>query len=341
MSVVNLSSSRILPDNELERVVQLAVTLSGRLNRAPFPEIGLAIAEALEEVASATRTDGCRLIEFTETGSMARTHVPRRNAGEQASEPAALESDLVERLGRGEPVAITRPDQRPFSVLGIPASIGGQVVCALVHRQRQDPAALAAAARRTAATAVRDPRRRRCSAAATSTALRANVHDDRTAERPARGGQRVPEGRDQDLSRLRRHRRRERRPSAGADARWRRSRRPIRTCCCSARPARARSCSRGRCTSAAGAMRVRWCASTARRCRRRWSRASCSATRKAPSPARSARGRDASSSPTAARSSWTKSAISRRRSRSSSSACCRKGNSSGSDRRAPSASTCA
>ena len=48
MSVVNLSSSRILPDNELERVVQLAVTLSGRLNRAPFPEIGLAIAEALE-----------------------------------------------------------------------------------------------------------------------------------------------------------------------------------------------------------------------------------------------------------------------------------------------------
>ena len=146
MSVINLSSSRILPDNELERVVQLAVILSGRLNRAPFPEIGLAIADALEEVASATRADGCRLIEFNESGSIARTHLPRPKAAEEPSDPAALDREILERLGRGELVTITRADQRPYSVLGIPASVGGQVVCALVldcvQLQRRWPQAL-------------------------------------------------------------------------------------------------------------------------------------------------------------------------------------------------------
>ena len=57
---------------------------------------------------------------------------------------------------------------------------------------------------------------------------------------------------------------------------------------------------------------VHWFASTARRFRRRWSRASCSAMKRARSRAPWRCGRGASSWPTAARSSSTKSAIWRR-----------------------------
>ena len=115
---------------------------------------------------------------------------------------------------------------------------------------------------------------------------------------------------------------------------WRRWRRPTRPCCCSGRPAPARSCSRARSTSAA--------AGTRRAARARQLRgAAADAGRERAVRPREGRvhrrgracGRAASSWPTAARSSSTRSATCRRRCRSSSCACCRRASSSGSARR--------
>ena len=75
MSVVSMPAARIAPESELEQIVQLAVTLSGRMARLHLDNIGAAIAEALGQIARATRVDGCQLLEFTESGSVARTHL--------------------------------------------------------------------------------------------------------------------------------------------------------------------------------------------------------------------------------------------------------------------------
>jgi formate hydrogenlyase transcriptional activator len=128
MPVVSLPAPMVVPENELDRVVQLAVTLSGRLTRADLPDIAPAIADALADVAAATRADSCRLVEFTGSGSLAGTHLPRSAGADQT----ALDDGLLDRLGSGELVAVTRAAPRPFSLLGVPASVGGHVVCALV-----------------------------------------------------------------------------------------------------------------------------------------------------------------------------------------------------------------
>ena len=100
MSVVNLSSSRTLPDMEIEHVAQLAVTFSRRLTRANLEDIAPAIAEALEHIAAATRVDACQLVEFTESGSVARAHVPTKstNASDGQSQTTVPDTWLVERL---------------------------------------------------------------------------------------------------------------------------------------------------------------------------------------------------------------------------------------------------
>ena len=54
MSVVSLSSSRTFPESELQQIAQLAVAVSGRLAQ-DLENIAPAIAEALEQVAAATR----------------------------------------------------------------------------------------------------------------------------------------------------------------------------------------------------------------------------------------------------------------------------------------------
>ena len=145
MSVLSLSSSRPLPETELEPITQLAVTLSGQLTRVHFDEIAPAIAEALQRVAAATRLQGCQLIEFSELGAVARAHVPM-GADDREQTPMPDEW-LVARLARGELVSIARPEELPReamamgeqpgqaqvgSVLGVPASVAGRVVSALV-----------------------------------------------------------------------------------------------------------------------------------------------------------------------------------------------------------------
>jgi len=145
MSVVSMPAARIAPESELEQIVQLAVTLSGRMARLHLDDIGAAIAEALRQIAWATRVDGCQLLEFSASGSVARTHLPAGSDG--AAHPPFQEAWLVARLSRGEAVAISRPEERPHdatathdsprrqaacSILGVPAFVAGQVVCALV-----------------------------------------------------------------------------------------------------------------------------------------------------------------------------------------------------------------
>jgi formate hydrogenlyase transcriptional activator len=149
MSILSMSSSRPLPEHELEHITQLAVTLSGQLARVHGDDITQAIAEALQRVAVETCVDVCQLIEFSELGAVARTHVPTPAATMDDRQPRTSGSErwLVERLGRGEVVAISRPEDMPqdataarahtrqdavCALLGVPASVAGQSVCALV-----------------------------------------------------------------------------------------------------------------------------------------------------------------------------------------------------------------
>ena len=105
MSVVNLSSSRVLPDSEIEHVAQLAVTFASRLTRATLGDIATTIAEALKQVAAATRVEVCQLVEFTESGSVARVHVPtidervRRGTARRGSGRMARRTPVARRAG--------------------------------------------------------------------------------------------------------------------------------------------------------------------------------------------------------------------------------------------------
>src|SRR5688572_23192140 len=140
MSISNLSSSRNLPDSEIEQVAQLAVAFSRRLTRAPLGEIAPAIAEALEGIAVATRAGACQLVEFTESGSVTRAHFPSKatNSSDRQSQTPVPDAWLVERVMRGEVVAISRPDELPreavaareralasgiCSILGVPGAV--------------------------------------------------------------------------------------------------------------------------------------------------------------------------------------------------------------------------
>jgi transcriptional regulator with GAF, ATPase, and Fis domain len=157
MSVVNLSSARTTSESELEFLAQLATRLSGRLARASGENVAAIIAEALAQVVTATRVPLCRLLEFSDSGVLARTHLPasmgeptRDHDGYQASH----ERWFVDRLSRGEVIAIARPEDLPAeadvarsharrsgacSMLGVPASIAGHVVCALVIDSTRSP----------------------------------------------------------------------------------------------------------------------------------------------------------------------------------------------------------
>ena len=162
MSVLSMSSSRPSPEAELEQITQLAVSLSGQLIRMHVDDINQAIAQALQRVAAETHADSCQLLEFSELGAVARAHVPIRpantnDAREQPArdrEQAPVPDWLVHRLARGEVVAISRPDEfpaeamaarlrarhtGPMSLLGVPASVAGQSVCALVLENARLP----------------------------------------------------------------------------------------------------------------------------------------------------------------------------------------------------------
>ena len=152
MSVLSISSPRLQPEAELEQITQLAVRLSGHLTRVALDDIEPTIAQTLRDIAAATRVDTCQLIEFGELGMVARTYLPTPILGAAAGKrPDVPEAWLVSRLAGGELVVTSRPEDRlldavggrapsdPCSIVGVPAAIAGQVVCALVMETPQAP----------------------------------------------------------------------------------------------------------------------------------------------------------------------------------------------------------
>jgi formate hydrogenlyase transcriptional activator len=149
MSVINIASNN-LPEPDQDALAQLAATVSRRLASVPLDGLQGAMATSLAEIASVIRVEGCRLIEFNESPATPRIHVAAAGPDGSSSrvlQAAEPEDWLVERLWRGDAVTITRPEELPreaiasrersritgpYSILGLPASSGGLVVCALV-----------------------------------------------------------------------------------------------------------------------------------------------------------------------------------------------------------------
>jgi formate hydrogenlyase transcriptional activator len=144
MSVVSISSLRAVPEAELDQFESLAVKLSGLLTRLRVENLVPALGAALDEIALAMCVDSCRLIEFSDDGSLAREHSPTgARAQAEGRNSGRTDGWLIERLTRGEVVAISRPEDFPRdalaarrgglgSVLALPGWVAGQVVCGLV-----------------------------------------------------------------------------------------------------------------------------------------------------------------------------------------------------------------
>ncbi len=147
MSVLNMPSSRSLPEAELERITELAVSLSGQLTRVTFDELEAAIAGGLQHLVLATGADACRLIQFNEGGAVVGAQNTTRIVNLAAEEAPPLDEWLAVRLARGEVVAVSQPEDLPpeakilrqqmdqpwrGALLGVPASVAGRVMCALV-----------------------------------------------------------------------------------------------------------------------------------------------------------------------------------------------------------------
>jgi formate hydrogenlyase transcriptional activator len=149
MPVIAISSSAGKPDVDLGELDRLSVTLAGHLRRQYPDEVAATIASTLGQIAGALRLDSCCLIEFTEGGAVAREHfaATATNAITKPHTRSGSARWVLERVARGEVVAISRAADLPpdalsarehaartglCSVLGVPASIAGQVVCALV-----------------------------------------------------------------------------------------------------------------------------------------------------------------------------------------------------------------
>src|SRR6186713_2013198 len=148
MSVITIPASRTTTDSEMKDIGRLAAELRAHFAAVQPEDVNLAIAEALGAVSVALGVESCRLIEFTDNGTVARVHAP---AGTSTTvigrhRPPAPDGWLVTRLSRGQIVVISRPEELPteavaareaarrtmgYSILGVPAPIAGPTVCAL------------------------------------------------------------------------------------------------------------------------------------------------------------------------------------------------------------------
>ena len=149
MSVSGFSSTRTATDLPIDQVAELAVTYAQRLVRATCSDLPSTIEETLEQLAAALQTDTCQLVEFARSGEVSHIHTPARPSAWATARPApvSVERWLTERLARGEVVTLSRPEELPLeataareqarrtgacAILGVPGSVGGQVMCALV-----------------------------------------------------------------------------------------------------------------------------------------------------------------------------------------------------------------
>ena len=128
---------------DLEPLDRLAVTLAGSLARLSPADAGAAMSVALTQIADAAGVGSCRLIEFTDQGDVLHDYGAIDAPG---SQPRGA-SWLTNRLAKGETVAISDLGEYPDDansarerarrsgvspLLGVPASLAGRVVGALV-----------------------------------------------------------------------------------------------------------------------------------------------------------------------------------------------------------------
>jgi transcriptional regulator with GAF, ATPase, and Fis domain len=154
MNVVNMPSSRFRSEAEVGEIARLAVTLSGRLTTMNADEIVSAIGPALDEVNAALHAGACRLVEFTAGGGVAQVFVQAAVEAAELAGAQALDAWVIERLGRGEIVAVSHPDDLGTDaialrerarqtgtccILGVAASAADRVVCALIVDSSRAP----------------------------------------------------------------------------------------------------------------------------------------------------------------------------------------------------------
>ena len=176
MSVVNIASRNLEADHD--HLAELAVSLSRRLTRVhgrracprPSPRRWRRSPRRCASTAAGSSSSPNR-------PTPRNVHAADRHRGTAADAGPAPEPEdwLVDRLRRGELVSIARPEDlprergdaaatrrvapRPYSMLGVPASSGGQVDLRAGRRRRPGAAPLAGGAGRAAAAALGDSRR--------------------------------------------------------------------------------------------------------------------------------------------------------------------------------------
>ena len=155
MSIIKMPV-HTFPEPEVDQLQRLAVALSGRFRGILQPDLGFAIAQALDQIAQVIFAGSVRVIEFTESGAVGQTHFPttRVTLSDGLSQTPESEGWLVDRLLRGEVVVISRPDDLPSvamasreharrtgacCLLAVPASAAGRVICALVIDSTRTP----------------------------------------------------------------------------------------------------------------------------------------------------------------------------------------------------------
>jgi transcriptional regulator with GAF, ATPase, and Fis domain len=122
--VINISS-RLTPEVDLERITRLSVTLSNRFAHVHHEDIETGVADALRQVAAELGVEDCQLVEFAESGAVSRTHVPAADRDDVPNDRARLAHRLIERLQHGQLVETD-------AIIGVPASVAGRVICAIV-----------------------------------------------------------------------------------------------------------------------------------------------------------------------------------------------------------------
>jgi len=144
-----IASSRLAPAGYFEQLDWLAAAMSGNLAHLRMEDVSKGILKALDQIAAAADVASCRLLELSESGSIVGVHgVGSPGDAQSGTLPAPqIWSWLTERVARGETVLIGGLDDYPpdaFAareharraevgpVLGLPASVGGQVTGAFV-----------------------------------------------------------------------------------------------------------------------------------------------------------------------------------------------------------------
>ena len=148
MTLIAFSHASSGPELGLQ-LFELAASLSSRFATLQADDIPQAIAAALQQVEQLANFNAAGLIEFDENGALAASYWSPAwldQAAKADGDPSVPRS-VLERLARHEIVAVsrgepaaensTRDESREWVGLGIPAAVGGNVICALMVRSRR------------------------------------------------------------------------------------------------------------------------------------------------------------------------------------------------------------